>query len=95
MIRLAGARQHLDAVLIYEVDATADSKNNPLSLADWTIIGAFVLPSQDVKAQGVAQAILLDVRNGYHYGSVQAVAGAVFHRITSCRHKPICGTTQA
>jgi hypothetical protein len=74
MIRLAAARQHLNAVLIYEVDGTADSKNNPLSLADWTLIGAFVLPSQDVKAQGLAQAILIDVRNGYHYGTVQAVA---------------------
>jgi len=74
MIRLAAARQHLDAVLIYEVDGTADSKNNPLSLADWTLIGAFVLPSQDVKARGLAQAILIDVRNGYHYGTVQATA---------------------
>lgn len=74
MIRLAAARQHLDAVMIYEVDATADSKNNPLSIADWTLIGAFVLPSQNVKAQGLAQAILIDVRNGYHYGTIQATA---------------------
>ncbi len=42
-IRLAAARQHLDAVLIYEVDGTADSKDNPLSLGEWTLIGAFVL----------------------------------------------------
>ncbi len=73
-VRLAAARQHLDAVLIYETDSTANSKDNPLSLADWTVIGAFVLPSQDVKAQGVAQGILLDVRNGYHYGTVQTTA---------------------
>jgi hypothetical protein len=73
-VRLAAARQHLDAVLIYEADATANSKNNPLSIADWTVIGAFVLPSQDVKAEGVAQGILLDVRNGYHYGTVQTAA---------------------
>jgi hypothetical protein len=74
MIRVTAARQHLDAVLIYEVDATADSKNNPLSIADWTLIGAFVLPSQNVKAQGVAQALLLDVRNGYPYGTITATA---------------------
>ena len=73
-IRLAAAREHLDAVLIYDVDSTADSKNNPLSIADWTLIGAFVLPSQDVKAQGVAEAALIDVRNGYHYGTIQAIA---------------------
>lgn len=71
-IRLAAARQHLDAVLIYEVDGTADSKDNPLSLGEWTLIGAFVLPSQDVKAVGVAQAMLLDVRNGYPYGTIQS-----------------------
>lgn len=73
-IRLAAARQHLDAVLIYEVDGTSDSKDNPLSLGEWTLIGAFVLPSQDVKAVGVAQAMLLDVRNGYPYGTIQSSA---------------------
>jgi hypothetical protein len=69
-IRLAAARQHLDAVLIYEVDATVDQKSNPLRFADWTVIGAFIVPSQDVKAAGVAQAMLIDVRNGYPYGQV-------------------------
>ncbi|HEY2071885.1 MAG TPA: hypothetical protein VGG48_20160 [Rhizomicrobium sp.] len=73
-IRLAAARQHLDAVLIYEIDATADIHDNPLSIADWTLIGAFVLPGRDVKAYGAAQAMLLDVRNGYPYGTVQAHA---------------------
>jgi hypothetical protein len=71
-VRLAAARQHLDAVLIYEVDGTADAKNNGLSLAEWTLIGAFVLPSQDVKAVGVAQAMLIDVRNGYPYGTIRS-----------------------
>jgi hypothetical protein len=71
-VRLASARQHLDAVLVYETDSTADAKSNPLSLAEWTLIGAFIVPSQNVRAEGVAQAILLDVRNGYPYGTVQA-----------------------
>ena len=70
-IRLAAARQHLDAVLIYETDATDDTKSNPLSLAEWTLIGAFVIPTENVRAEGIAQAILLDVRNGYPYGTVQ------------------------
>jgi len=73
-VRLAAARQHIDVVMVYEADATADSRNNPLSIADWTLIGAFVLPSQNVKAQGVAQAMLIDVRNGYPYGTIQATA---------------------
>jgi hypothetical protein len=71
-IRLAAARQHLDAVLIYEVDATVDQNSNPLRFADWTLLGAFIVPSQDVKAAGVAQAMLIDVRNGYPYGQVTA-----------------------
>lgn len=69
-IRLAAARQHLDAVLIYEVDATVDQKTNPLRFADRTLIGGFIVPSRDVKAAGVAQAMLIDVRNGYPYGQV-------------------------
>lgn len=73
-VRLAAARQHLDAVLIYETDATSDTKANPLSLAEWTLIGAFVLPTEKVRAEGIAQAMLLDVRNGYPYGTVQATA---------------------
>src|SRR5271170_2694301 len=73
-IRLAAARQHLDAVLIYETDATDNMKSNPLSLAEWTLIGAFVLPSENVRAEGIAQGILLDVRNGYPYGTLQASA---------------------
>lgn len=71
-IRLAAARQHLDAVLVYEADATDNTKSNPLSLAEWTLIGAFVLPSEDIRAEGIAQAILLDVRNGYPYGTVRS-----------------------
>lgn len=73
-IRLGAARQHLDAVLIYESEGTADSENTPLSITEWTLIGAFVLPTQDVKAVGTAQALLLDVRNGYPYGIVHASA---------------------
>ena len=73
-IRLGAARQHVDAVIIYESAGTANSKSNPLSLAEWTLIGAFILPSQNVKAQGVAQAMMIDVRNGYPYGTVQTSA---------------------
>ena len=36
MIRLAAARQHLDAVLIYEVDGTANSKNRMTTVSGTT-----------------------------------------------------------
>lgn len=73
-IQLGAARQHLDAVIIYESDGTADSRGNPLSIGEWTLIGAFILPSQDVQARGFAQALMIDVRNGYPYGTAQAEA---------------------
>lgn len=73
-VRLAAARQHLDAVLVYEVDGTADARDTPVSLAEWTLIGAFVLPTKNVKAVGVAQAMLIDVRNGYPYGTIRSSA---------------------
>lgn len=73
-VRLAAARQHLDAVIIYESDGTADASSNPLSIGEWTLIGLFMLPSQDVEARGVAQALMVDVRNGYPYGTAQAEA---------------------
>jgi len=73
-IRVTAARQHLDAVLIYEAEGTADNRTNPLAIANLSIIGAFVLPSHNVKAQGIAQAMLVDVRNAYPYGTIQAEA---------------------
>jgi len=73
-VQLASARQHLDADIIYESDGTADSSSNPLSIGEWTLIGLFVLPSQDVEARGFAQAMMIDVRNGYPYGTAQAEA---------------------
>lgn len=68
-IRLGAARQHLDAVLIYQTHYTADSTDNVLSIADWTIVGAFMLPGQSIEATAFASALLVDVRNGYPYGT--------------------------
>ena len=66
-------RQHLDAVLIYETHYTAESSDNPLSIADWTIVGAFLLPGQSIEASAFASALLVDVRNGYPYGTADTV----------------------
>ena len=73
-IRLGAARQHVDAVLIYEVGATSERDFTPLAFADLTIIGGAFLPTRSVKAHGVASALLLDVRNGYPYGTASAEA---------------------
>lgn len=73
-IRRGSARQHLDYVLIYEVSDTSDYQQNALQLADWSILGLFVLPSRNVKVDSTATAMLIDVRNGYPYGTATAFA---------------------
>ena len=72
-IRLGAARQHLDVVLIYEVAGRDRSSSNPLAVTKLVLIG-FFLPSESVRADGVAQAMLVDVRNGYTYGFASATA---------------------
>ena len=71
-IRIGAARQHLDAVLIYEVSGTARDQATPLSVADLTIIGAFLVPSRALEGRATAAAMLVDVRNGYPYGTALA-----------------------
>ena len=73
-IRLGAARQHVDAVLIYETISRAEVTSNPLAVAKLALIG-FFLPSEDVTVESYAQAVLLDVRNGYTYGMATADSG--------------------
>lgn len=73
-IRLGAARQHVDVVLIYEVGATSGRDFTILAFADLTIIGGAFLPTRSLEAHGVASALLLDVRNGYPYGTASAEA---------------------
>ena len=67
-IRLGAARQHLDVVLIYESFGKSQDRSNPLAITKLALIGYF-LPTENIEAEGLAQAVLVDVRNGYHYGS--------------------------
>lgn len=69
-IRLGAARQHMDAVFVYEVFGTADNRQNALSVGDLTILGAFILPGRNVEAVGHAEGLLIDVRNAYPYISL-------------------------
>jgi hypothetical protein len=73
-IRLGAARQHLDAVLIYEVHSNESSGSNVLSAADISIIGGYILPSHYQDAQGYAEGLLIDVVQGYPYGTISAMA---------------------
>jgi hypothetical protein len=71
-IRRAAARQHLDHVLIYEIGARSSERDTPFALADVTLISGALLPTRKIKVEGIGQAILLDVRNGYPYGTAAA-----------------------
>lgn len=73
-IRLGAARQHVDVVLIYEVHASGESTSNALAVTKFAIVGFFFVPSEDIVADGFAQAVLVDVRNGYSYGFASATA---------------------
>ena len=71
-LRLASARQHMDAILIYEAVGSSDSHLNPVALANLTVIGGFVMPGKTLELKGFANALLVDVRNGYPYGTASA-----------------------
>jgi hypothetical protein len=73
-IRRGAARQHLDYVLVYEVTTDWSQSANALSLADISLLGLFVLPRRNVEVEAAANALLLDVRNGYPYGTASAYA---------------------
>lgn len=72
--RLGAARQHLDAVVLYQVAATSNSEATPFAMANFTLIGAMILPGRQNRSEAVAAAIMIDVRNGYPYGRASAEA---------------------
>ena len=71
-IRFGAARQHVDAVLIYEVFSDSDVETNVLSVTKLILVGYLVAPSEEITANGFANAMLVDVRNGYVYGYAQS-----------------------
>jgi hypothetical protein len=75
-VRLGAARQHTDAVLIYETNSVARKGDTPLQLLNWTIVGYYVVPTTTVHAQAVTNALFLDVRNGYPYATLQGKASS-------------------
>jgi hypothetical protein len=83
-IRRGAARQHLDYVLVYEVAGSHRRETNALSFTDVTILGLFLVPSRDVHVEATANAVLLDVRNGYPYGTASAYAAR--ERMASLAH---------
>lgn len=72
-LRQTGARQRVDAVLIYEVALAAETNTTPWTLLDLTGIAA-VLGTSRSHATSHASAVLVDVRNGAVCGSAIATS---------------------
>lgn len=70
-IRFGAARQHVNAVLIYQVFSKEKYDDNILSIGKVTILGGFILPSKTLESQGSAEGLLIDVVQGYPYGTIQ------------------------
>lgn len=68
-IRLGAARQHLDAVLVYEVLSRETSHKNILAVANLSVIGGYVLPANRHDAVGLGNALLIDVIQAYPYAT--------------------------
>jgi rhombotail lipoprotein len=68
-LRLAAAREQLDAILLYEVSTTHSLEQTELTLLDATIVGAWWFPTHKSHATAHASATLIDVRSGLAYGS--------------------------
>lgn len=102
-IRLTAARQHIDYVLVYEVGARSSRKGTVFALTDITLIGAAILPTRSIKIAGIGQALFLDVRNGYPYGTAQVTTdlSGLAHtfgtgrREAALREKAVLKTTAA
>lgn len=62
----------LDYLFIYGDTVSNYTRENPLQILDLTIVGAFVIPSRQVRATGKAAGALVDARTG----SVLLIASA-------------------
>jgi len=60
--------------LIYEVKNKSDKQSNALRVTDLTVLGLFIMPSRKIKIDSTASAMLIDVRNGYPYGTASVYA---------------------
>jgi hypothetical protein len=66
----------VDAVLVYETNSIARKGDTPLQLLNWTIVGYYLAPSTTVHAKALTNALILDVRNGYLYATLQGQASS-------------------
>jgi rhombotail lipoprotein len=54
----------LDYLFLYGDTVSSYTRENPLQILDLTIVGAFVIPSREVRANGKAAGALVDAKTG-------------------------------
>ena len=67
-IRRSAARQHLDAVLIYEVVADREPAAAPYTVASWAPLDSLLALTATGQPAAHAQGVLIDAHNGAVYG---------------------------
>ena len=70
-LRIGAARQHMDAVLLYDIGVETRKENTALAFLDVTVVGGAFFPTRSIKVEGTAQALLVGVLNGYPYGTAR------------------------
>jgi rhombotail lipoprotein len=73
-VRQAAARTHVDAVLLLHPRSHSYANLTALSLLDLTLVGLFVVPSQEVHTQTALEGLVLDTRNEYLYSATSGYA---------------------
>jgi len=74
VLRKSAAALNCDLLLVYSVSYDYSRNPNPLSVLYLTIIGAFIMPGDNITVASMAKAAVLDVRTGYVYGVVEGTA---------------------
>ncbi|MBH23987.1 MAG: hypothetical protein CMH57_05970 [Myxococcales bacterium] len=71
-LRLLAARARCDVLLIVDNGHRIENSPNGLIALSPLIVPVFIAPMTDVEVESYMEAFLIDVRNGYLYGHIQA-----------------------
>ena len=70
--RRTAVRFHADALLLLSAQTEIDSRANPLSLLNLTVVGLWLAPGHNRTAETVLEGSLVDTRNEYLYAFARA-----------------------
>lgn len=71
-LQRAAALARLDAVLLLYERSEVEESTNGWSLLDLTIVGAFLAPGHETRAQALCEGVIVDAKSRYVYGYASA-----------------------